>query len=147
MIKSNAETSRSYIVQTLQGEERRNRIHLRETAITTKIELRAPNGEKVKSGSPAPKQSPVVQSVPKPVVQSVAKPIVQSVPKPIVQVVPKPNVESVPKLSVSSTMCSAGSASAQNQSANNAPKVVLRKVQGSIQMDNTSVPGSFPSEW
>ena len=77
VIKSNAEITRSYIVQTPQGEKRRNRIHLREVAIPTKIVLRAPNGEKVKSVSTAIKQSPVVQSVPIPVVQSVPKPIVQ----------------------------------------------------------------------
>ena len=64
------------------------------------------------------------------------KPVVQIVPKPTVQVVPNPNVESVLQLNVHSTMNSAGCASVQNQSANNAPKLVL-KDQGSVQRDNT----------
>ena len=96
--------------------------------------LRVPNGEKVKSVSTAPKQSPAVQSMP--------KPVVQSEPKPIVQVVPKPNVESVSKLSVSKSMNSAGSASVPNQSANNALNLVLRKDQVSVERDNTSVPNA-----
>ena len=41
-------------------------------------------------------------------------------------------------------MNSAGSASVQNQSAYNAPKLVLRKDQGSVQRDNTSVPNALP---
>ena len=39
-------------------------------------------------------------------------------------------------------MNSAGSANVQNQSTNNSPKLVLRKVQGYMQMDNTSVPNA-----
>ena len=62
----------------------------------------------------------------------VYQPVVKSVPKLIVQIVPKPNVESVPKLSVCSTMNSVGSASVQNQSTNNAPKLVFRRDQGSV---------------
>ena len=60
--QSNAETPRSYTVQTPQG-EMRNRIHLREAAMPAKIVLRAPNREKVKSVLTAPNQSPVVQSM------------------------------------------------------------------------------------
>ena len=40
-------------------------------------------------------------------------------------------------------MNSAGSTS-QNQCANNAPKLVLRKNQGSVQRDNTDVPSAPP---
>ena len=99
-------------------------MHLREAAIPTKIVPRASIQETVKSVSTAPKQSPVVQSVS----------------KQIVLVVPKPNVEGVATLSVSSTINCAESANVQNQSANNAPKLVWTKGQGSVQSDSTSVP-------
>ena len=90
---------------------------------THKIIPGAPNGEKVIPVSTSPKQLSVVQSVSQPVVQSV----------------PKPNVESVPNSSVSSTKNGAGSASVKIQNSNSAPKLVLRKDQESVQMDNTSV--------
>ena len=63
MIKSQAETPRSYIVLTPQGEKRRNRIHLREAGICTNAVHKAPNEEKVKYVLLAPNKSPSVQSV------------------------------------------------------------------------------------
>ena len=96
--------------------------------------LRVPHGKHVKSVSTAPKQSPAVQSV--------AQQVAQSVPNPIVQVVPKPSVESVPKLSVYSTRNSAGSTSVLNKNVNIAPKLVLKKDQGSVRRENTSVPNA-----
>ena len=63
MIKSQAETPRSYIVLTPQGEKRRNRIHLREAGISTNAVPKAPNVEKVKYVLLTPNKSPSVQSV------------------------------------------------------------------------------------
>ena len=54
VIKSQAETPRSYIVLTPQGEKRRNRIHLREAGISTNAVPKAPNVEKVKYVLSAP---------------------------------------------------------------------------------------------
>ena len=63
VIKSQAETPRSYIVITPQGEKRRNRIDLTEAGISTNAVPKAPNVEKVKYVLFAPNKSPSVQSV------------------------------------------------------------------------------------
>ena len=63
VIKSQAETPRSYIVLTPQGEKRRNRIHLREAGISTNAVPKASNVEKVKYVLLAPNKSPSVQRV------------------------------------------------------------------------------------
>ena len=65
VIKSQAETPRSYIVLT-QGEKRRNRIPLREAGISTNAVPKAPNVEKVKYVLLTPNKSPSVQSVHQP---------------------------------------------------------------------------------
>ena len=60
-VKSQAETPRSYIVITSQGEKRRNGIHLRETGISTNTVPMASNVEKVKYVLLAPNKSPSVK--------------------------------------------------------------------------------------
>ena len=81
MIKSYAETPRSYIVQTPQGEKGEKGYTSREATIFIKIVPRAPNGENVKFMVTFQKQSSVMQIVskpvePQPVVQSVSTPVV-----------------------------------------------------------------------
>ena len=145
MIKSNAETPRSYIVITPQGEKRRNRIHLREAGISANAVPKAPNVEKVKCVLLAPNKTPSVQSVCQPNEGKVCQPAVENVPKANVQNVLRPKVKLVPKANVqssgmNSTVNSAGKESAHNQSASSVPKLVVRKDQGLVQEDSKGVP-------
>ena len=100
VIKSQAETPRSYIVLTPQGEKRRNRIHLREAEISTNAVPKAPNVEKVKCVLLAPNKSPSVQSVCQPNEGKVSHSAVEKVPKANVQNVLRPKVKLVPKVNV-----------------------------------------------
>ena len=145
VIKSQAETPRSYIVLTPQGEKRRNRIHLREAGISTNAVPKAPNVEKVKYVLLAPNKSPSVQSVCQPNEGKVSQSAVENVPKANVQNVLRPKVKLVPKVNVqssgmNSTVNSAGKESAYNQSASSVPKLVVRKDQGLVQEDSKGVP-------
>ena len=63
VIKSQAETTRSYIVIIPQSEKRRKRVHHKEAGISTNTVPKAPNVEKVKYVLLAPNESPSVQSV------------------------------------------------------------------------------------
>ena len=102
VIKSQAETPRSYIVLTPQGEKRRNRIHLREAGISTNAVPKAPNVEKVKYVLLTPSKSPSVQSVCQPNEGKVLQSAVENVPKANVQNVLRPKVKLVPKANVQS---------------------------------------------
>ena len=152
MIKSQAETPRSYMVMIPQGEKRRNRIHLREAGISTNTVHKAPNVEKVKYVLLAPNKSPSVQSVCQPkeekvsqsVVENVPKANVQSVLRPMVKLVHKANVQGVHGSGMNSTVNSAGKESIHNQSASNVPKLVVRKKQGIVQEDRKGVPTAPP---
>ena len=120
MIKSQAEIPRSYIVETLQGENRRKKIHLRELGIPTNTVPKEPNVEKMKSVLLVPKKSPKVQSVFQPNEEKVSQSVVENVPKANVQsmlrsmvkIVPKASVQSVHSSRVNSTVSSAGKESA-----------------------------------
>ena len=145
VIKSQAETPRSYIVLTPQGEKRRNRIHLREAGISTNAVPKAPNEEKVKYVLLAPNKSPSVQSVCQPNEGKVSQSVVENVPKANVQNVLRPKVKLVPKVNVqssglNSTVNSAGKESAYNQSASSVSKLVVRKDQRLVQEDSKGVP-------
>ena len=145
VIKSQGETPRSYIVITPQGEKRRNRIHLRETGISTNTVPKAPNVEKVKYVLLDPNKSPSVQSLCQPNEGKVSQSAVESVPKANVQNVLRPKVKLVPKANVqssgmNSTVNSAGKESIHNQSASSVPKLVVRKNQGTVQEDSKGVP-------
>ena len=145
VIKSQAETPRSYIVLTPQGEKRRNRIHLREAGISTNAVPKASNVEKVKYVLLAPSKSPSVQSVCQPNEGKVLQSAVENVPKANVQNVLRPKVKLVPKVNVqssglNSTVNSAGKESAHIQSASNVPKLVVRKDQRLVQEDSNGVP-------
>ena len=145
MIKSQAETPRSYVVITPQGEKSRNRIHLREAGISTNAVSKAPNEEKVKYVLLAPNKSPSVQNVCQPNEQKVYQPTVENVPKASVQNVLRPKVKLVPKANVqnsgmNSTVNSAGKESAHNQGASSVSKLVVRKDQGLMQEDSKGVP-------
>ena len=61
----------------------------------------------------------------------------QNVLRPKVKLVPKLNVQNS---GMNSTVNSAGRESAHNQSANNVPKLVVRKDQGLVQEDSKGVP-------
>ena len=142
VIKSQAETPRSYIVLTPQGEKRRNRIHLREAGISINA---VPKVEKVKYVLLAPNKSPSVQSVCKPNEGKVYQPAVENVPKANVQNVLRPKVKLMPKANVqssgmNSTVNSAGKESAYNQSASSVPKKVVKKDQGIVQEEIKGVP-------
>ena len=97
VIKSHAETPRSYFVITPQGEKRRNRIHLRETGISTNTVSKAANVEEVKYVLLAPNISPIVQSMFQPNEEKVSQSVVENVPKAKVQSMLKPMVKLVPK--------------------------------------------------
>ena len=145
VIKSQAETPRSYIVLTPQGEKRRNRIHLREAGISTNAVPKASNVEKVKYVLLAPSKSPSVQSVCQQNEGKVLQSTVENVPKANVQNVLRPKVYLVPKVNVqssglNSTVNSAGKESAYNQSASSVPKLVVRKDQRLVQEDSKGVP-------
>ena len=145
VIKSQADTPRSYIVLTPQGEKRRNRIHLREAGISTNAVPKASNVEKVKYVLLAPNKSPSVQSVCQPNEGKVSQSAVESVPKANVQNVLRPKVKLVPKVDVqssglNSTVNSADKESAYNQSASSVPKLVVRKDQRLVQKDSKGVP-------
>ena len=145
MMKSQAETARSYIVIRPQGEKRRNRIQLREAGISTNTVPKAPIEEKVKYVLLAPNKSPSVQSVCQPNEVKVSQSAVENVPKANVQNVLRSRVKSVPKSNVqssgmNSTVNSAGKESAHNQSASSVPKMVVRKDQGLVQEDSKGVP-------
>ena len=145
VIKSQAETPRSYIVITPKGEKRRNRIHLREAGISTNAVAKAPNVEKVKYVLLAPNKSPSVQSVCQPnegkvsqsAVENMLKANVQNVLKLKMKLVPKANVQSS---GMNSTVNSAGKESAHNQSASSVPKLVVRRNQGLVPEDSKGVP-------
>ena len=145
VIKSQADTPRSYIVLTPQGEKRRNRIHLREAGISTNAVPKASNVEKVKYVLLAPNKSPSVQSVCQTNEGKVSQSAVESVPKANVQNVLRPKVKLVPKVDVqslglNSTVNSADKESAYNQSASSVPKLVVRKDQRLVQKDSKGVP-------
>ena len=147
MIKSQAETPRSYIVITPQGEKRRNRLCLREAGISTKTVPKAPNVEKVKYVLLAPNKSPSVQSVCQPNEEKVSQSVVENVPKSNVQSVLRPKVQLVPKANVqgmNSTVNRAGKEITHNQSASGGPKLVVRKNQGIVQEDSKGVPIDSP---
>ena len=102
VIKSQAETLRSYIVLTPQGEKRRNRIHPR-ARISTNAVPKAPNVEKVKYVLLAPNKSQSVQSVCQPNEGNVSQSAVENVPKANVQNVLRPKVKLMPKANVQSS--------------------------------------------
>ena len=153
VIKSQAETPRSYIVITRQGEKRRNRIPLREAGISTNTATMAPNVEKVEiCVICAPNKSPSVKSVFQPnetkvsqsVVENVPKANVQCVLRPMVKLVPKTNVQDVYSSGMNSTLNSAGKEIAHNQSENSVPKLVVRKNQGIVLKDGKCMPTAPP---
>ena len=81
VIKSQAETPRSYIVITPQGEKRGNRIHPREAGITTNTMTKAAEMERVKYVLLAQKKYPEVQSVFQPNVEKECQLVAGNVPK------------------------------------------------------------------
>ena len=144
VIKSQAETPRSYIVLTPQGEKRRNRIHLREAGITTNEVPKAPNVEKIKYVLLTLNKSTSVQSVCQSNQGKVSQSAVENVPKANVQNVLRPKVKLVPQVNVqhsgmNSNVNSVGKESAYNQSASSVPKLVVRKDQRLVQEDSKGV--------
>ena len=100
MITSQAETHRSYIVITPQGEKRRNRIHLRKVGMSTNTVPKAPKVEKVKYVILAPNKLTSVQSVFLPNERKVSQSAVENVLKANVQNMLRPKVKLVPKANV-----------------------------------------------
>ena len=108
--------------------------------------------EKVKYVLLAPNKSPNVQSVCQPNEEKVSQSVVENVPKVNVQsvlrqkvkLVPKENVQDVHSSGMNSTVNSAGTESAHNQSASSVPKLVVRKNQGIMQEDSKGVSSAPP---
>ena len=108
--------------------------------------------EKVKYALLAPKKSSKVQSVFQPNEEKVSQSVVENVPKanvqialrPMVKLVPKAKVQSVHNSKMNSIGNSARKESAHNQSANSAPKLVVRKNHGLVQEDSKGVPTAPP---